>query len=122
MPLTTTTSVDNADPASVTVTVTETTGPGGDHATVDVLFVIDLTFANPGRQTHDPVGYEVSAPPSTVRWRAQALAPGDEKTYTVVLDHSASSEAVCGAVTTVVTGVVAGVPYYDMQAPVVCFV
>lgn len=123
MPTGSSTRVTNGDPATVEVTVRDEPGGGGTNADVDVLVVVDLTFATPEGLSHTPRGSETSDPPSTVSWRDQAIAAGDAtgKTYKVQLKRAPGSMLDSAPVTVVVTGTSGGRPYYFMQAPLVTF-
>ena len=122
MPLTTTTSVVNADPASVIVTVREETGGGGAVATVDVYVTTDAAFASPDGQPHDPEGWTLSNPPTTVCWTDQEIAARGEKRFTVVLAPGTAVDGpVCGVVTCIVQGIYGGAEYFEVRTPVVCF-
>jgi hypothetical protein len=123
MPTGSSTRVTNGDPATVEVTVRDEPGGGGTNAEVDVLVVVDLTFATPEGLSHTPRGSETGDPPSTVRWNEQSIAAGDNtgKTYKVQLKRAVGSTVDCAPVTVVVTGTSGGRPYYYMQAPLVTF-
>jgi hypothetical protein len=119
MALNSSTSVEYGNPASVIVTVAETTGGGGNDAIVDVHVVVEPRFATPANTGHSPAGFIVTA--TTVSWLSQQVLAGTSKDFTAKLTRPANAEAVCSNVTAIVNGVYGGAEYYASMTPTVCF-
>ena len=123
MPLVTETTVTNADPATIAVTVRETTGPGGTSATVDVFITVnpgDATFVTEPEPT--PASYQMNRGTTLVAWRSLEVgpeAPAEVQAHLTpgtAIDTPANITATC-----TVSGVYGGDPYLETANAVVCF-
>ena len=125
MPTNSSTRVTSGDPSTVEVTVRDEPTGGGNAAELDVLIVVDLTFATPVAGTRQPAmrddPLESGEPVSTVAWKAQRFQTGQERKYSIQLAPAAGATVARAPVTVIVTGVSEGRPYFYMEAPVVAF-
>jgi len=111
MPLSSYTSVDYADPATVNVYVADVTVRS---KFVDVHVVVDPRFATGLGQMHDPQPTLVTA--STVSWVHVSL--DDHHEFAAQLAHQSSSEVSCSTVT---VNVNSADDENQTHTPVVCF-
>ena len=117
MPISSSASVDYADPASVNVYVADVivSDKSIESPTyVDVHVVVDPRFASGLGQMHDPTPTLVTA--STVSWVHFSLADYDQ--FSARLAHQSSSEVSCATVT---VNVNSANDDNQTHTPVVCY-
>lgn len=119
MPMTTSSTIVNASPLSVAVTVTNVPTGGGGQATVDIHVVVDRRFATPVNQAHNPNPDFVTG--TTVSWVNEVFEVNDSRVYTAVFAQVAQGNPVCSTATVIVSGIDNGADYNNVGTPVICF-
>lgn len=121
MPVSSTTSVSNSNPGSITVTVEDTTGAGNNNGNVDIILSVDpaeaVFLANPA----PTAGYILNASHTVIAWRNKAFSQNNPVVVTAYLNLAAETNPpLCVGVTGTVIGVYAGADYLASLYAVVC--
>jgi hypothetical protein len=116
------TSVVNTNPATVTVTVRDTGGPGGEPATVGVYLTVDEGLAV---FTNDPAttpGFRRNPSNTLIVWKDQVVPARGQIELTAYLEPAGEEiEGSCVPVDCIVEGLYGGSPYLATPSSVVCF-